>query len=123
MMHNTSLCKYDIYIICMYVYIYIYIWPWVNTNYHQNWVGEHPHKEYSLHFWDVHQGYRVLTHTHIYQCLHLMDLCHLPLLIIFLRGQATAERSAAGRHRKTRLGMVCVCPKLGEIRYPLVMSK
>ena len=42
----------------------IVIWPWVNTNYHQNWVGEHPNKDYYNHFWDVHQGYRVLTHTH-----------------------------------------------------------
>ena len=40
-------------------------WPWVNTNYHQNWVGEHPNKDYYIHFWDVHQGYRVLTHTHV----------------------------------------------------------
>ena len=45
--------------------IAIDIWPWVNNNYHQNWVGEHPHKDYSIHFWDVHQGYRVLTHIHI----------------------------------------------------------
>ena len=41
------------------------IWPWVNTNYHQNWVGEHPNKDYYIHSWDVHQGYRVLTHTHM----------------------------------------------------------
>ena len=40
-------------------------WGWINTNYHQKWVGEHPHKDYSIHFWDVHQGYLVLTHSHI----------------------------------------------------------
>ena len=40
-------------------------WPWVNTNYHQNWVREHPNKDYYINFLDVHQGYRVLTHTHM----------------------------------------------------------
>ena len=40
-------------------------WPCVNTNYHQNWVGEHPNKDYYIHFWDVHQGYRVLTHPQV----------------------------------------------------------
>ena len=39
------------------------IWEWINSNYHQKWVGEHPHKDYSIHFWDVHQGYLVLTHS------------------------------------------------------------
>ena len=41
------------------------IWPWVYTNYHQKWDGEHPNKDYYIYFWDVHQGYRVLTHTHM----------------------------------------------------------
>ena len=41
------------------------MWGWINTNYHQKWVGEHPHKDYSIHFWDVHQGYLVLTHNQI----------------------------------------------------------
>ena len=41
------------------------IWGWININYHQKWVGEHPHKDYSIHFWDVHQGYLVLTHSHL----------------------------------------------------------
>ena len=33
-----------------YRYICIDIWPWVNTNYHQNWVGEHPNKDYYIHW-------------------------------------------------------------------------
>ena len=41
-------------------------WPWVNINYYQNWVGEHPNKDYYIHCWDVHQGYRVLTHGQVY---------------------------------------------------------
>ena len=47
----------------MYINMYVYMWPWVNTNYHQNWVGEHPNKDYYDHFWDVH--HRVLTHSHV----------------------------------------------------------
>ena len=51
------------------------IWGWINTNYHQKWVGEHPHKDYSIHFWDVHQGYLVLTNSHISLImLKLVDL-------------------------------------------------
>ena len=62
-----------VYIVC-YIHIQIpvtciyrhdQIWGWINTNYHQKWVGEHPHKDYSIHFWDVHQGYLALTHSHI----------------------------------------------------------
>ena len=42
------------------------MWPWVNTNYHQNWVGEHPNNDYYIHWNGMNiQGYRVLTHTHV----------------------------------------------------------
>ena len=55
-------------------------WPWVNTNYHQNWVGEHPNKDYYIQFWDVHQGYRVLTNSQIEQQVGHLDILYQKLL-------------------------------------------
>ena len=59
-------------VIC--IYRYDQIWGWINTNYHQKWVGEHPHKDYSIHFWDVHQGYLVLTHSHLAFFVFFFDM-------------------------------------------------
>ena len=41
-------------------------------DHHQKWEGEHPHKDFSIHFWDVHQGYLALTHIHITVKQHVL---------------------------------------------------
>ena len=41
-------------------------------------IGERPNKDYYIHFWDVHQGYRVLTHTNFGMNLYTMSFSFSP---------------------------------------------
>ena len=83
------------------IYIIIYIWLWINTYRYSLLGDENPFATY----FDVHQGYMVLTHSHIYIITYkyynfsIISIFHTPQMVGVLHNFNTQEPSDRPKER------------------------